>query len=202
MGSVLLVLAAVSPALASTPSLKQIALRPAQVGPGYRMSVIPGGAKVQDEVTLDLCGFSFPSEALRTARLQLRYAKAGQVLQVSNEVVRYRNGGAQQALREITRAARRCPRGPVGSAVAGVRQITYRLARLTDPRLLPGYLALRVHFEATVRGRKVEGTAIVVYQARKDVLSGVYTNGGAAASQLPVALNAAEQSALNLERLA
>ena len=204
VGSLLVVLTAATPAWAAAPSLGQIALRPAQVGPGYRMSVIPDGAKVHGEVTLDLCGFSFPSEGLRTARLQLRYGKAGQLLQVSNEVVRYRHGGAQQALREITRAASRCPRGPVGSSVAGVKQITYRLARLTDRRLLPGYLALRVHYEAVgaVRGQTLKGTAIIVYQARGDVLSGVYTAGTGLAAQLRVGLHAAEQSALNLERLA
>jgi hypothetical protein len=196
-------LATAVPALAAAPSLRKIALTPAQVGAGYRLAVIPGGTSVQGQVTLDLCGFSFPSEQLRLARLQVAYRKSGTGLALSNEVVRYRPGGAQQALREVAHAASHCPRGPVTSSVAGVPPLTYRIAKITDDHLLPGSVALRVHFSGTFRGKQIAETAIVVYQTKGNVLSGVYTNGsGAVAAQQAFGLHAAEESAANLRRLA
>jgi hypothetical protein len=190
-------------ASAAAPALRKIALTPAQVGAGYRVAVIPGGTSVQGQVTLDLCGFVFPSEQLRVARLQVVYRKSGTALALSNEVVRYEPGGAQQALREVAHAASHCPRGPVASSVAGVPPLTYRIAKIADDHLLPGSVALRVHFSGTFKGKTVAETAIVVYQAKANVLSGVYTNGsGAVAVQQAFGLRAAEQSAANLRRLA
>jgi hypothetical protein len=186
---------------AATPSLRRIALSPQQVGTGYRMNVIPGGTKVQGQATLDLCGFSYPSEHLRLERLQLAYDHTGKAVQLSNEVVRYRPGGAQQALREVAHAVTHCPRGPVESSVAGVPPLTYRIQKVTDSKLAPGYVAVRVHFSGTYQGKNVEATAVVVYQARGDVLTGVYTDGQRAiAGQLSVGLHAAGQSAANLRR--
>jgi hypothetical protein len=190
-------------ALAGAPSLRTIALSPAQVGPGYRLAVIPGGTSVQGQVTLDLCGFYFPSEQLRLARLQVAYRKSGSGLALSNEVVRYKPGGAQQSLREVAHAASHCPRGPVASNVTGVPPLTYRIANIAGEHLLPGNVALRVHFTGTFKGKTVAETAIVVYQAKGNVLSGVYTNGsGAVAAQQAFGLRAAELSAANLRRLA
>jgi hypothetical protein len=201
LAAVVLVMAA--EAVAATPSLRQIALTPAQVGPGYRESVIPGGTKVQGQVTLDLCGYSFPSEQLRVARLQVAYDRTGKAVELSNEVVRYRPGGAQQALRETAHAASFCPDHPVPSNVAGLSRVTYRIATFADRGLLPGALGLRVHFSGTYKGKQVSATAIVIYQVKGNVLSGVYTNGGGTvAAQQALGLHAAVQSAKNLRRWA
>jgi hypothetical protein len=178
--------------------LDPILLRAPQVGAGYRRTEIPGGRLVQGEVTLDLCGARFPSEALRTARAQVVYKAAGTSLGVSNEVVGYRSGGAAQALREVTNAADHCPRGPVGSATPGVTQVTYRLQRIHDARLLPGSLALAVHASGTVNGAHRSVTQVVVYQVRGNVLSAVYAFGGSVAKMRTLALAAAAQSAANL----
>jgi hypothetical protein len=51
----------------------KIALTASEVGPGYRAQVIPGGREVKGRVTLDLCGFRYPSDALRTSRIQMLY---------------------------------------------------------------------------------------------------------------------------------
>lgn len=196
-------LVAAATGAAAAPSLRSIVLSPAQVGVGYRMSVIPGGTVVNGQVTLDLCGATFPSESLRVARLQVSYARPGRALQISNEVVRYQPGDAQQALREVTHAANHCPRGPVQGPIAGTPPVTYRLTKITDPRLLPGYLALRVHLTGNYQGKRVVVNAVGVYQAKGDVFSGVYTNGhGTPAAQLQLGLHAAEESAKNLRRLA
>jgi hypothetical protein len=41
------------------------------VGQGYALKVFQGGREVRGQVTLDLCGFRFPSESRRTGRLQV-----------------------------------------------------------------------------------------------------------------------------------
>jgi hypothetical protein len=181
--------------------LTRVVLRPAQVGPGYRLQQRPDGHGVRGLVTLDLCGFTFPSERLRTARLQVNYVRSGSAVQLSNEVVTYRRGGAQQALREVAYAARHCPRHAVGSTVAGVPKLTYRIGWVHDRRLLPGAVALRVRASGMENGKRVEVTTLGVYQVRRNVLSGVYTYGRSFRAELPVGLHAAAESALNLKRL-
>jgi hypothetical protein len=201
--SALVALLCAASATAATPNLRRIVLSPAQVGPGYRMTVIARGTEVRGQVTLDLCGFTFPSEKLRVARLQVAYTRPRDPVQLSNEVVRYEPHGARQALREVAHAARHCPRGPVLSNVAGAPLLTYRIRAISDTHLLPGYVAFRLHYSGIYRGRKILGNAVGIYQAKGDVLSGVYTNGGGAiAAQLRACRHAAEQSALNLTRLA
>jgi hypothetical protein len=181
--------------------LTRVVLRPSQVGPGYRLQQRPDGHGVRGLVTLDLCGFTFPSERLRTARLQVNYVRRGAAVQLSNEVVTYSRGGAEQALREVAHAARHCPRGPVGSTVAGVPKLTYRIGWIHDRRLLPGAVALRVRASGMHNGKRVAVTTLGVYQVRRNVLSGVYTYGRSFRAELPVGLQAAAQSALNLKKL-
>jgi hypothetical protein len=71
---------------------------------------------VAGQVTLDLCGYTFHTEALRLARLQVTYTRAGAPL-ISNEVVAYKPGGAASALREVRAAIAHCPAGYVSSGV-------------------------------------------------------------------------------------
>jgi hypothetical protein len=184
------------------PNLNTLILRAAQVGTGYRLQQRPDGHGARGFVTLDLCGFTFPSESLRISPLQVNYARSGTAPQLSNEVVTYRAGGARQALREVTHAARLCPRGPVGSNVKGVPPLTYRVSEIRDTRLLPEHLALRIHFSGAINGRHREATVIGVYQIRRNVLSGVYAYESSFAERIQVGLHAAEESAKNLKRSA
>ena len=156
-------------------------MRASQIGPGYVLRQRPDGHGVAGFVTLDLCGFRFPSEQLRTDRIQVNYVAPGHAVELSNEVVTYRPGGAEQALHEITHAASHCPRGAVPSAIEGVSSITYRLHRIVDTRLPHGSLALLLHLVATVNGRPFRQTSVTVYQTRRDILSGVYTSSGSIA---------------------
>jgi hypothetical protein len=190
-----------SAADAAAPALQKLVLSPKQIGSGYRMQTIPQGNVVRGQVTLDLCGFQYLSERLRLARLQNAYLHAGGV-DVSNEVVRYKPGGARQALAEIQYAAAHCPRGPVSGPVRGVGPTTYRLTRVTDPRLLPGHVALIAHMTGTAGKRHFDVRALAVYQVRGDFFSGVYTDGtSSVTAQRRVGLHAAEESAKNLKQL-
>jgi hypothetical protein len=183
-------------------NLNGLILRAAQVGAGYHLQQRPDGHGATGYVTLDLCGFAFPSESLRTDRLQVNYVHSGKAVQASNEVVTYRTGGARQALAEVTHAAMHCPRGPVGSNVKGVPPLTYRISEITDARLLPQHLALRIRYSGTIKGKHREDTVIAVYQIRRNVLSGFYAYEGTIADRIRICLHAAEESAKNLERSA
>ena len=183
-----------------TAQLELIVLKPSQVGAGYTMSQIPGGQLVQGETTLDFCNLDYPSESLRSTRLQVVYeAKAGDV-NASNEVVTYKPGGAQKALQEVTRAATACPNGRIKDAPSGVTDLVRHTHVIRDPRLLAGAVAIVETDTGTVKGKRVTVQSVDVYQVRGNVLSGVYGNGLSAAEVRAVTLHAAEQSAENLRR--
>src|SRR2546428_10121314 len=112
--------------------LNDVVLRPAQVGAGYRLQQIPGGHQVRGQVTMDLCGYRFRSESLRTGRVQVAYVGASSLPELSNEVVSYSPGGAAQALREVNAAVAACPHHAVASTVRGVPPLTYEITRLQD----------------------------------------------------------------------
>jgi hypothetical protein len=180
--------------------LSGIALRGEQVGPGYQAKVIPGGRLVKNQVSLDLCGFRYLSEDLRTARLQLAYTRPGSPLQLSNEVVRYKGDGAQIAYGELALAAATCPRRPVQSPVQGVGALTWRLTPIKDSRLLPTSVAVAAEVSRRFQGKRQVRTGVLVYQVHGNVLSAVYTYGGTLAAQKRFGLNAAAKSAANLRR--
>ena len=183
-------------------TLRQVVLRPAQVGRGYVLEVVRGGREVKGEVTLDLCGFRYSSESRRSARLQVAYIRRGTTLALSNEVVSYRRGGAALAMGEVAGAIRGCPRGEIKSPVRGVPPLRYRVARLSTAGkgLLPGAIALRMTASGTVNGKKLVVTSFGVYQRRGNILSGIYVYGGSVASRRSIAFSAAAASARNLER--
>ena len=109
-----------------------------------------GGRQVKGQVTLDFCGGGYPSEALRLRRFQTIYANQAGGAQLSNEVVRYAPGGARQALREVARRVRTCPRTPVQSPVPGHGAERYlSVALIHDPGLLAGSVAIKMTIEVT-----------------------------------------------------
>ena len=183
---------------AAAPRLEQIILRPGQVGKGYILFPYPQGIGLRQR-TLDLCGTkNYPSEKLRVDRIQVHYAKRSSPFQLSNEVVRYRAGGAAQALREVTRHALTCPHRPIATGEPGLPPLTLHITRIRDPHLLKGYLAVEVRMTGTLRGKRIELDTYAVYQRLGSIFSGVYTVGVRSAAQRAFALHAAEQSARNL----
>lgn len=188
-------------AAAAAPDLSKALLTPAQVGVAYQLLQRTDGHGLGTR-TLDLCGIgNYPSEKLRTARIQVDYERNGSALTLSNEVVAYKPGGAAQAMREVIDHATHCPHTPISPGVQGLPPLTFTITRLTAARLLKGYLAVKVLVAGTVNGKKVEQTSYAVYQRLGNVLSGVYSNGPPTPQQLAFCVQAAEQSASNLRRL-
>ena len=179
-------------------SLSSLVLRPAQVGSGYKRQKFEQGDQVDSQVTLDLCGQQFASEDLRTDRLQYGYARRKSDVWMSNEVVRYQPGGAQQALNELRTAARDCPKRAMIGPVAGSVPTRYRVRRINDSRLLPDSLALLVRETGVADGKSFDDTGVLVYQVRGDLLSGVYAFDGTLAARRRSGLHAAAASARNL----
>lgn len=165
----------------------KLALRAAEVGPGYRAQVIPGGRQVKGRVTLDLCGFRYPSDALRTSRIQMDYQHPRDPLVLSNEVVRYRGNGARQAIGELEWAAAHCPKGN-------------KLTRIYDPRLPLLSVAVANQFSGMRNGKRVVGGVLLVYQVHGNVLSAVYTYRGTAAARKRFGMRAAAVSANKLRQ--
>lgn len=185
-------------ASAATPSLVSILLRPAQVGQGYAAYRRSDGSGLRQR-TLDLCGVkNYPSEQLRSGRIQVDYLRRGSAIGISNEVVSYKPGGAAQALREVTRHAVTCPHRKIDPGEQNLPPLRFTMTLLKDPRLLKGYLAVRVRVVGTVKGKHVDQISYAVYQRRGNVLSGVYSFGPDTAAQRQICLHAAEQSARNL----
>lgn len=187
---------------AGTPNVTKLVLQPSQVGPGYVLFKMAGGSQVKNSVTLNLCGLTgYPSEARRIARYQVTYLKRKGAFRISNEIVVYRPGGATQAVREAAHHADTCPDRAIDSGQPGVGPVRFTIARLTDRKLLPGYLAVRVRARGTIGGKTFDQISYAVYQRRGNVLSGTYSDAIAGANpqtQLKLLLHAAEQSALNL----
>ena len=120
----------------------------------------------------------YPSEKLRVDRLQVNYLKQKTQSASSNEVVRYKPGGAKQAMREVGLHALSCPHTPVvtgekASARFGSRSRGSR-TRISLRATSPCACAPSA---SSTDGTHVDETSYAVYQRVGDVLSGVYSFG-------------------------
>ena len=192
-----LALAAVALAgTASTLDLRTVILPAAQVGNGYRLIARSDGFGVKSAPTLDLCGRAgYRSEKLRVDRLQVDYLKPKTQLGLSNEVVRYKPGGAAEALREVGLRSMSCPAKAIATGDPQVPRAKFTITRVRDSKLLKGYVAVRVRSVATVKGKRYDQVSYAIYQRFGNVLSGVYSFGPNTPAQRKLALHAAEQSA-------
>jgi hypothetical protein len=179
--------------------LDRAVLRAAQIAPGSITREIPGGRDVTGQVTLDLCGYKFRSEKLRVARVQLSWiSNTGGPPFLSNEVVAYKAGGAARAMKELRTAVATCPKGFVKSTVPGAGLIKNKFNRIKGRGFLPGTVGLIDHITEKTNGKTLRFDSLLVYQARGNVLSGVYSFG---VVRLPLVVHAATQSAKNLRAL-
>jgi hypothetical protein len=186
--------------LLPSPNLASVMLSNAQVGAGYKGSVIPGGDSFIGQATLDLCAGTYPSESLRTGRLQMRYLHTGKAVPVSNEVVTYVNGGAQEALREVRAVAQSCARTPVVVKQGAVTN-TLTVTPIKGSNLLPGSVGVRITVLVTDGRKRATSTGVAIYQVKNNMLSGIYawsTADTTIAQAQKIGLHAAEQSARNL----
>jgi hypothetical protein len=117
-----------APSTPSTPgaaALSGIGMVQADMPSGFGVVLIPAGNQVSGTTTLDLCNGTFPSESLRTARLQLVAADAQGNVALSTEAVLYQNAAAtKQAFDELASVAAKCPSTPVRSPSGGTTVTT------------------------------------------------------------------------------
>ncbi|HWB23800.1 MAG TPA: hypothetical protein VG652_13045 [Gaiellaceae bacterium] len=193
---------AASVRVSDTPDLAKLLLTPTQVGPGYRLMQRPDGHGVKGFVTLDMCGYKFGSEKLRTNRLQVNYVHSGNAVTLSNEIVTYRPGGAVQALEEVAYAASHCPSTPLRSMAKGISTVSFKVSPVPLMEPLPaGSVAYAVTVSLTYKGKQTKENDIVVYQIRGNVLSGVYGFGGTLAARTRATLASAMKSARDLRQI-
>jgi hypothetical protein len=117
--------------------LSAATVQPSDLAPQYEIAPYPDGTTVKGAVTLDFCGALFPSEELRTGRLQLGIHNAATSQTVASvEAVSYRDAAAAaQALDELGRAKRACPQDRfVDSAVAGSPAMKWKFAPAPDAK--------------------------------------------------------------------
>jgi hypothetical protein len=194
------VVALAAAALVSQANLAKLVLKPTAVGSGYVLLQRNDGRGTAQR-TLDLCGTkNYPSESLRTDRIQVDYLKQGAKLALSNEVVSYRDDGAKQAMREVLVHARTCPNRPI--AFEGQPPLTYKITRISDAKLLGDAVALRIDVSGKINGKRVSAIRFAIYQRVGNVLSGVYSysvSGVPGATQQRFVLHAAEASAKALQ---
>jgi hypothetical protein len=114
-----------TPADPSASALTSLIVRQSDVPSSVTVQLLPGGNLTGDQPTLDLCNGSFPSEALRTARLQVVAVDNQNDVLLSTEAVLYRSAAdAAQAFTELQRVVAACPSTPVVSPIGDPTVIT------------------------------------------------------------------------------
>ena len=159
----------------SAPFLQRLVVRQQDVPADNRVQLLDGGNQVSGQTTLDLCNGRFPSEELRTARLQVVEYDGGGAGVLSTEAVLYRHGAdAAQAMHEVTSVVAACPPAPVVSPV-GEPTVTTRFQAAPD-RSWPKVAGVeRLAFAFTTSDSLgLTEAHVAVYLHRGRVLEGVY----------------------------
>ena len=155
--------------------LSGLVVSQADVATNVTVQLLPGGNQVSGQPTLDLCNATFPSESLRTARLQVAAVDDLGDAQLSTEAVLYKNTAATvQAFSELRAAAANCPSGPVASPV-GEPTATTHFNPAPDgawPQV-PGVERLAFDFVTTDQSGQSQHS-LAVYLRRGRALLGVY----------------------------
>jgi hypothetical protein len=165
-------------------SLSAVALSAKQAAQATGVPVVQGGAPatglgLAGNATLDLCFGNFPSESLRVQRYQVSFDDPNnrkQVL-VSNEVVRYKAGGATQAFREVTAVAHTCTSMVLTSG---------RYSQPTVEPESPDLVSQQLTLAFSITPNPPPGASrplppmyqVLVYQYQGDLFDGVYVNRG------------------------
>ena len=136
--------------------------------------LLPGGDQVQGQATLDLCNQTFPSESLRTQRLQDVAVDSSGAAILSTEAVLYRNAAAtRQAFKELRGVRASCPKGPVTGSDGSKTTTTFRATPDTTwPRTAS--VEREAFSLSTTDAQGASGESLAVYLRRGRVLLGVY----------------------------
>jgi len=154
----------------SAPLLAGLIVNNADVGPSLTVAGLPGGNGLT-QPTLDLCNGTFPSESMRTARLQVAAVDGPGDTVLSTEAVLYSSGaGTTAAFSELKATAAACPEGPVGQPT-----VTTRFGPAPDggwPQV-PSVERLAFAYDTTDAAGDTSH-AVAVYLRRGRALLGVY----------------------------
>jgi hypothetical protein len=156
-------------------SLSALLVQPRDTTPALSVRLLPGGDQVNGQPTLDLCNGNFPSESLRTARLQDVAVDTSGAAILSTEAVLYRSAAAtKQAFQELRRVAASCPKGPVASPVGG-STFTTTFHQPPDGAWPNTTSVDREAFSLTMTDEKgASSDSVAVYLRRGRVLLGLY----------------------------
>jgi len=164
-----------APADPAASALSGLVVRQSELSAGTTVEVIPGGDQVSGQTTLDVCNGTFPSESLRTARLQVAAVDVQGSVALSTEAVLYPNPVATaQAFGELHAVATHCPSSPVVSPVGG-RTLTTRFNPAPDGAWPQVPTVERLAFDVVSTDQSGQSQhAVAVYLRRGRALVGVY----------------------------
>jgi hypothetical protein len=156
-------------------SLSGLVLGQADVPTSFIVQPLSNGDAVTGQATLDVCNGTFPSEDLRTARLQVAAIDAQNNSTLSTEAVLYKNGAATtQAFAELKSVAASCPATPVASPV-GEPTVATHFNAAPDGAWPQTPTVDRLAFDFTTTNAAGQSQhSIGVYLRRGRVLMGVY----------------------------
>jgi len=142
---------------------------------GWTVQVIPGGDQVSGQPTLDVCNGTFPSESLRTTRLQVVATDAQAAAVLSTEAVLYESPAATvQAFGELRSTAASCPTTPAISPV-GEPTVTTRFNPAPDATWPQVATVDRLAFDVVTTDQSGQSQHVVcVYLRRGRALMGLY----------------------------
>jgi hypothetical protein len=156
-------------------ALARFALAQSDLTGGLGLQLIPGGNQVRDQPSLDLCNGTFPSESLRTARLQVAAVDEQGGAPLSTEAVLYRNPAAtEQAFRELKATVSQCPDAPVQSPV-GEPTVTTTFNAAPDASWPQVRTVDRLAYDfVTTDSAGMRNHSVAVYLRRGRALLGLY----------------------------
>jgi hypothetical protein len=155
---------------------RQLGFTQADGASPYQFKPYESGDEVRDQVSLDMCGKDFKSEANRTARHQVGIIDGQSDDVVSTEAIAYRNApDAAAALQELRDAAATCPSTPVTSPVEGVPPLTFRFGPPPDTGWSVAPSVDRAAFDVTMSTSDGQSQhSVAVYQRRGRFLLALY----------------------------
>jgi hypothetical protein len=156
--------------------LPRINIQQSDVPHGDQVLLIPGGGEVAGQVTLDVCGGRYASEALRIARRQVSVTNLGEQNLISTEAVLYRSpAAASSAIAEVRRRVATCPDTFFAEPGPGAVPLRWTFTGAPDSAwpAIPG--VQRLALSATEEEQKGERfSQVLVYLRRGAFLLGVY----------------------------
>jgi len=164
-------------ALVNQGLLDMMSVQPADLSPDHVMTgLIDQGDQVAGQVTLDLCGASFPSESVRVARRQIRVDDASGRSVFETEAVLYQSPAATaRAFAELQRAASTCRSRFMPSPVGGAPPLLTVIGPRPDRAWRSVAGVRRLSFDVTERDKTGHSFhQVLVYLRKGDVLLGLY----------------------------